>query len=83
MTRAEEANQAAAAACLEATAAIPWTPVTDTVERVVMNDAISLLRDPKFLLGVANTDGKAGRGADVQAQRLAGLRRAKLLDHGG
>ena len=56
MARAETANQAAAAACLEATTAIPWTPVTDTTERVVMNDAASLLRDPKFLLGVANTD---------------------------
>ena len=80
LERAEAANQAAAAACLEATTAIPWSMLTEAAERVVMQDAATLMRDPKFLLGVANTDGNAGSGADVRAQRLAGLRRAKLLD---
>ena len=79
LDRAEAANQAAAAECRSATAAIPWTLMNASTERMVASDAATLLRDPRFLLGVAHTDASAV-GEDLEQQKLVGLKRAQLLD---
>ena len=48
------------------------------------SDAMTVMRDPKFLLGVSVTESSgasAGDPGDLSQQRLAGLKRAKLLDN--